>query len=136
MHIILDAYSAPSRSIDSRLNRHHGALRQRAVGRPGKPRCFVHLEPEAVTEAVTEKVAVTAPLNVAAGDSVGLSPRHPRPHSGDGSFVGDANDLVEGPLFVGRLPDDHRARHIGAIPARLGTKVQEEKVTAVDATLG
>src|SRR6266699_685869 len=64
MDIVLDADSSPTRTVDARLDRHHGALSQQGLDGFRQPWRFVHFQPEPVTEAVSEGVAVTTVLNV------------------------------------------------------------------------
>src|SRR5688572_14261727 len=99
MHVILDPYATPPRPVDPRLDRHHGILRQDAVRRARQPGGFMHLEAEAVAKAVTELLPVTAPLNVVAGEGIGIPPAHSGPHGRGGNLVGPADDVIDLPLL-------------------------------------
>ena len=93
--VVLDPNAAPPRSIDSRLDRHHRAFGQRAVGRAGEPRRFVHFQSETVAKAVAEQVPISALLNVVASDGVGIPAGHPGPNALRRVLVGGANNVVD-----------------------------------------
>src|ERR1700704_2310057 len=80
VNIVLEANSSPTRTVDSRLDRHHRALSQQGLDGFRQPWRFVHFQPQPVTEAMPEGVAVTTVLNVATSQTVGILPFHSCSH--------------------------------------------------------
>src|SRR5690348_9137287 len=76
MHVVLDAYPAPTRTINPRLDGDHRSRRQSCCRGTRQPRCLVHLQPDPMTEAVPEQWAKTATLNVVTSERVGIPTRH------------------------------------------------------------
>ena len=133
-HVVLDPHAAPPRPIDPRLDRHHRALGQRALGRARQPRSFVHLQAEPVAEAVAEQVPVAALLNVVARDGVGIPARH----SGSDARAPRSRWRLRTTSYTSRCSsvgaaDDERARHVGTVPARFRTEVEQQEVAVLDA---
>src|SRR6266550_3193327 len=109
VNIILDTNSAPARTVDAGLDRHHCALSEQGFDGFRQPWRFVYLESEAVTEAVPERVAIATVLNVASSQTVGFLPLHARAHRVRGDLVGVTHDLVNLALLRRRPAHYHCA---------------------------
>src|SRR5436305_2165320 len=92
--IVFNANSAPAGFVDARLDRHDGARTKRCFGRLRETRCFVHLETEAVTQAVAKRIAIALVFDVTARQSIRLLALHAGPNRIRGNSVGMAHDLV------------------------------------------
>src|SRR6266550_7582811 len=132
MDIVLDADSSPTRTVDARLDRHHGALSQQGFDGFRQPRRFVHFQPQPVTEAVSEGVAVPTVLNVATSQTVGILPFHSRSHGFRGDSIGVSYDLVDLALLTRGGTDHKRPRDVGAVALVLRAEIQQQKIAPLD----
>src|SRR6478672_10466066 len=128
MHVILDAYPAPTRTIYPRLDGHHRPGGQSCSGSTRQPRRLVHFQPDPVTEAVPEQRAKTATLNVVTSERVGIPPEHSDPYGRRRHPVGLADDIVDPALLLRRLADDEGAGDVRAVALHLGAEVHQEKI--------
>src|SRR5687768_11787864 len=112
MHIVLDPHSAPSRPVDAGLNRHNGAFHQRTLRCLREPRRFMHLQADAVAEAMSEQISKTAVLNVAPRDAIGIPTGHAWAHGSHGALICEPHNLIYLALFQRRVSDDERARDV------------------------
>src|SRR5439155_20597174 len=94
------------------------------------PWCLVHLETHAVPETVTEQVAVTAPLNVATSDGIGIPTRHAGPYLAGRALVPCATHFIDFTLLVARMAKTHGSRDVCAVPAGLGPEVEQQEIAA------
>src|SRR5665811_584587 len=76
VNVVLDADPSPTRTVDSRLDRHHRALSQQGLDGFRQPWRLVHLESQPMTEAVPESGAVPLVLNVATSQTVCILSLH------------------------------------------------------------
>jgi hypothetical protein len=74
VYVILDANATPAGPINARLDRHDCAGRQQSFCSSCQSRGFVHLDPEPMSEPVTEFLTVPTALNVVARERIRLSP--------------------------------------------------------------
>jgi len=74
VYIVLDANAAPTRPIDTRLDRHDRAGRKQSISGASEPRCFVHFDPKSVPEPVAKLLPIPTALNVVTRERVRLSP--------------------------------------------------------------
>src|SRR6476646_3569909 len=124
MHIVLDADAAPAGTVDARLDRNYRAFTERCFDGFRQTRRFVDLEAQSVAEAVPERVAVTAVLDVAASKSIGFLPLHARSHRLRRDGVGVTDDVIDLPLLGGRASDHHRPSDVGAVAFVLRSDIQ------------
>src|SRR3954465_14519341 len=129
MDVVLYTDSSPPRTVNSWLNGHYGALPKEGLDGLGQTGGLVDLEPQTMPKAVAECVAVAMVLNVAASQTIGILPLHPRAHGFRGYRIGVLNDAVERALLVGRFPNDYRSRHVRAITFVLRAKIDEQQIT-------
>src|SRR5687768_15993005 len=108
--VIANSYVSPPRPIDPRLDRPRGILAEDTVGRLGQPRGFMHLQTQPMTEAVDEFIAITAPLNVVAGNGVGIPPLPYGPDGPRGDRVRASEHIVNLALLGARPTHDHGTR--------------------------
>src|SRR3954471_9719785 len=130
--IVLDANPAPARTVNARLDGYDGTRPQDCLDGFRETRRFVDFQPEAVTETVTERLAVAALLYVAPSQSVGFLPLHPRAYRLGGDGIGVTHYVVNIALFRGRAAHHHRAGDIRAIAFVLGTKIEEQQISRLD----
>src|ERR1700693_2409309 len=94
MNIVLDANSAPPRTVNPRFDRHNSALAERGLDGLGQTGGFVNLESQSVTEAVPNCGAVATVLNVAPSETVGILPLHACTYGLGSDSVGVLHDIV------------------------------------------
>src|SRR5579859_4851120 len=121
--VIFDAYPTPSWPVNSRLDSYDGADGQHGIGRPRQTRRLVYLQSQPMSQAVTEGIAVAAPLNVVARQRIGILSLETGPHLRGRGLVGATNYGIQIVLFFGRRTHHHRARDVGAISAGFGTEI-------------
>src|SRR2546430_14163157 len=101
-----DAYPAPTRQVHARFHRkHHARFEGVATTHLRQPRRLVHLEADAVPEAVREGLTVTGAGNDLARERIALFAGHPRTEAALGvllCFEDQGMQLHE--LLVARFP--------------------------------
>ena len=92
----------------------------------------MHLESDAMTEAMAEQLAEPAPLNVVPRDRIGIPPGHARADRRARPLVRDPHHIVNLPLLRRRMPHDEGPGYIGAVAADDGPEVHEQEVARLD----
>ena len=130
--IVLDAHAAPIRPIDPRHYRHHRTFGERPVRGLREPGRLMHLQPEAMAQAVSEQIPKTALLNVVSGECVGIPARHAGPNVCRRALIGDANDFIETALLLAGAPYYRGARDVSTVTTYFRAKIEQKKIAMRD----
>ena len=93
----------------------------------------MHLQTHAVAGAVDEVFAQPRILDHAARGAIKFAHGHAGAHRRATRFIRGAADLVHALLFVGRMAEEHRARHIGNIAVVQKPHIDDHAVAGLDA---
>ncbi len=85
-----------------------------------------------MSQAVPKGCTVAAVLNVAPSDGVGIPAAHSRHDRRRGESVSLADDLVHLAMSVVGVPNEERARDVGAITVHDGAKIDEQPFVLTD----
>src|SRR5512132_2593601 len=99
VNIIFYTDSSPTRSVNSWLDRDHGALIKERFDGLGQSGGLVDLKAQPVTKTVPERLAVPLLLDVATGETVRFLPFHSRADGFRSDGVGVPHDVVDCPLL-------------------------------------
>ena len=124
---VLDAHADGLADVDAGLNGHDVAGLQRGGARRGEPRALVHLEPDAVPEAVAEVLGVPGRVDDLARDGIDVAAGRPRAHRGQRLLLSALDELVDLAVAEVKLAGGERPRAVRAVAVELAPPVDDDQ---------
>ena len=81
-YVVFNSNAPPPRKIDARFDRYHHAGLQLVGGGGTKPRTFVNVEADAVSQAMSE-ASMSRPIDHASGNSINVATADTRANGSD-----------------------------------------------------